>query len=1171
MRNKVFALFGGVVYSASIFALPEVPVIDRSVHMTENREYINPTVPALTTSADSRVAMSHRVTGDGFFEFRLMVPEKIDTPFMESTPGTTILSQDGNGNATGEVLNQARVADNRIAGIHSSHSTLCDPSGNDGHSNPRACGADDCYDLHVIRMDGGKRLWGTEVMVRVSAPKTPQAQIAEVRVGEQTEGHQFPGFGQFFEPVVTSDGHLMSARKAGGNFDWIDSAGQVHGNTNVDNVYFINDNPDEFEACDVRQWDKVLPLSHAPYDTTINQRYGFAMQLFRDYDGSVVPELNGGGRAQFWGSYPWLDKDGDNLSFVRIGTDLLSRYGVVNMDTQVRCVEGTGCTNPTAPSSQNGDLLQGRAMVGLWTRGKIVLLDNMINNIDYGTKSADIHHREIQLYEGESGWTRVGNGRDNFIDEMPITSPRNTSFFDSNEHRFNYHHNMKPVTPADVTWLMSSGRGTDEVKFDDYLNPNSFINANMAQRVSYLPTGRGPSSILQNAATGGRVTLNDPSNPGAGYSANGEWILPAQGNVLGSGRIEPVAKGGIHGKGFWLDGHTAGIRFPIPAQTRNIDESPWYYSIFIDPRNNVSGQRSLITFPDGSEIRVRDSNAILLIDDQGNTVREVISSQALSANAWSHIAVQIGAPADYGMRDVTTYVNGFPVDRFSHDQALFRMVAGDLTVGLSSNSSINSFTGWVDEFKVFAEEVNVEVACNHAAGTLAGISGDNIYWSSVANGIGDAQHLFISDLLGLENKTSYERYVCYHDYSDDYAAHLSNLPNGLTSIRDDINFPEGPLFVDRPRPDSVNNRFCLSCHEASGGDGLGLGALTLSPGITAPHDPRRQPMQPDPVIFGHIPANWLGEGRPAEAIVTGPEGFLIDNFLLANAGSSPTPADDPVSSPAPILDPVSGNLIENSNLESGSLLPWTASNANASVSSNSAHSGNNAIHINGSGSAYQEIVVEPDTRYTLRGWARVAQGGQSVYLGVKFYGGADTSHRFTSVNYRQASISFTTGADNTSARIYVWSGDANQQAWADDISVTKDNLLANGSFEDGDDSGWGAGGGNASIINSNAQNGEYAAYINGTGSVAQIIDVEPNTTYRLSAWGQVGANGQAVFLGVRDHGNPESNLQFTSPSYQHQSLTFTTGASATTARIYYWCGNASYEAYGDNFVVTEVQ
>ena len=131
------------------------------------------------------------------------------------------------------------------------------------------------------------------------------------------------------------------------------------------------------------------------------------------------------------------------------------------------------------------------------------------------------------------------------------------------------------------------------------------------------------------------------------------------------------------------------------------------------------------------------------------------------------------------------------------------------------------------------------------------------------------------------------RYACYHDHRGDAAAHLRNLPDGTRSLREAVNFPEGPLKSGVPRPDSSANPFCLSCHSANGKGGLDLAALAYQPELLAEDDRRRQPHQPPRRVFGNIPAGWIpageGAGSPSEAIQAPPEGLVIDHWVLPPA------------------------------------------------------------------------------------------------------------------------------------------------------------------------------------------------------------------------------------------------------------------------------------------------
>jgi hypothetical protein len=240
---------------------------------------------------------------------------------------------------------------------------------------------------------------------------------------------------------------------------------------------------------------------------------------------------------------------------------------------------------------------------------------------------------------------------------------------------------------------------------------------------------------------------------------------------------------------------------------------------------------------------------------------------------WVHLGWRIGD----GGREVTLLQDGLAVDRWTGEEPMFQMVEGDFVVGQAGEVAWG-FRGWIDDLVVLAHDVDPEVACNHAGGTLARTDGGA--WGGIAAQYPDWAHAEVAAAAGLSGGS----FACYADYSADYAAHLANLPDGLVGVRDAILFPEGPLRSGVPRPDSSDNAFCLSCHHVDGRGGLTLEALERHPNVNAEDDPRRQPLQPPRRVFGNIPAGWIpsgdGAGSPAEALQAPPEGLLIDRWVL---------------------------------------------------------------------------------------------------------------------------------------------------------------------------------------------------------------------------------------------------------------------------------------------------
>ncbi|MEU1042777.1 carbohydrate binding domain-containing protein [Streptomyces sp. NPDC005551] len=126
------------------------------------------------------------------------------------------------------------------------------------------------------------------------------------------------------------------------------------------------------------------------------------------------------------------------------------------------------------------------------------------------------------------------------------------------------------------------------------------------------------------------------------------------------------------------------------------------------------------------------------------------------------------------------------------------------------------------------------------------------------------------------------------------------------------------------------------------------------------------------------------------------------------------------------------NVLTNPGFESGGLSPWTCTGNLGSVVSSPVHGGSKALAGAASSSdnakCTQTVSVQPNTTYSLSAWVR----GSYVYLGVD--GGAST-WTSSAAGYSQLALSFTTGASQTSAKIYThgWYGQGTY--YADDISL----------------------------------------------------------------------------------------------------------------------------------------
>ncbi|MDX6343274.1 MAG: hypothetical protein QOH87_3412, partial [Trebonia sp.] len=112
------------------------------------------------------------------------------------------------------------------------------------------------------------------------------------------------------------------------------------------------------------------------------------------------------------------------------------------------------------------------------------------------------------------------------------------------------------------------------------------------------------------------------------------------------------------------------------------------------------------------------------------------------------------------------------------------------------------------------------------------------------------------------------------------------------------------------------------------------------------------------------------------------------------------------------------------------------------------------------------------------------------------------------------------------------------------------NLVSNPGFETGTLSGWTCSS-QDSAVGSPVHSGSYALSGTATSSddaqCTQVIQVQPNSSYSLSAW----VEGNYVYLG--DTGTGTSDTSTWTPSaatWQQLSTAFTTGAATTSVTIY---------------------
>jgi hypothetical protein len=529
------------------------------------------------------------------------------------------------------------------------------------------------------------------------------------------------------------------------------------------------------------------------------------------------------------------------------------------------------------------------------------MLDNLANNLDYGLGRNDSEHRNLQLYSGANGWVRAGTGRDN-DPPYPADAVRNTSFLDSWEHLFNHDEDARPGTVRDVVWVVNTAKATVEVAFDDYLDADALIvtEGNAAtQKAHPFPSTNQPTyqDGFAQSAPRGATYLGQPKFANAATPLASRWPVPAYGDSVGALRLEPVAMGGIVGKGIWIPGGGDAVLYSFPALAGGITSpTTRTISLFVDPRfgedDDADGSpdvRGLLALPDGTSVDLLGLSQLRYRRPGQPSVTVSLAGFPLARDGWNHLAwvIQDNGATIHFFRDgylwQTTHLAG--------GNRMFNVLptqGGSLYVGTAYNLPAPAFKGWVDEIKVYARALDPETVCNLGHGTLRRIDGVSSLDAQAAR---YTTHAALSAYLGVAAGPSY---ACHHDYANPELALLRHPPANTTSVRGDIVFPEGPLDASQPRPDSSANRFCQGCHTSDNASptlqpGVLYPDATVTDGIVgnellAPDDPRRQPMQTPPVVFGHVPVDYFHLADPhsltSGALVAGPDGEPIDPYVL---------------------------------------------------------------------------------------------------------------------------------------------------------------------------------------------------------------------------------------------------------------------------------------------------
>jgi len=99
--------------------------------------------------------------------------------------------------------------------------------------------------------------------------------------------------------------------------------------------------------------------------------------------------------------------------------------------------------------------------------------------------------------------------------------------------------------------------------------------------------------------------------------------------------------------------------------------------------------------------------------------------------------------------------------------------------------------------------------------------------------------------------------------------------------------------------------------------------------------------------------------------------------------------------------------------------------------------------------------------------------------------------------------------------------------------------------------------------------GNYTLKVTGRGSATALITgLSPNTNYEIKAFVKNLSSGR-IGLGVKDFGGREISKGVNNGTYEEKVLNFTTGATNTSALMYYFSSADNVEAYLDNISIED--
>lgn len=669
--------------------------------------------------------------------------------------------------------------------------------------------------------------------------------------------------------------------------------------------YAVNDT----QACHADGFRRFLPLSAMPADPRANTRYPIAKtQLkngvpmpFRDSSGEPIPfgQLN-------FGAYGWLDREGKNFFFAqsnrsRDGYFALTANGFSDAATpvthQAKQKKFLGVARPVYDF--NADLnpdrrpAQGQTVLGAWTQGKMVVLDNGLTHGSWGGRtSGGRWSYKVRLYEGD-----------------PIeVAPRGSSSVFSFEQQLGAYDALRPTLPFDVVWTMhGEAQRNAEVVFDEYMNNRMFVVAHMNAPVhaeTGFPrdgfTADNEGADVRNGQQAGFKFRQNPllqNATGASPDYSTDSVKPPKTlRLRGGARVEPLLLGGVLGQGVYLDGDNdfMDMGYEVQPSFQN-----WYLGLFIDDRSTDNTDRTVYYFADKSYVALRRSaGGASVVLRAGGITREVPLGTAAQKNRYFHLGIRLENVASG--RRATVLLDGTPVGDATVPAGLNPMGGGVngwtfMTVGdpgPDHQGTKRTLRAWIDEFRMIAlrnEDVGApwfdELSCNMALGSMVDVS---VRANESLDGRLAALRAKAAKLPGSPTRVCEQ--LALHSYAEplDFPrqygrtlcaakAHKNN-PDAARCLRAELlGTKSRRLVADELRPSFSSVAFCTSCHESGRRSNAFFAELAPSAldagNVPRWLDARRQPLDVPGATGGRLPGNLAVFASPGHKTADGAQSF----------------------------------------------------------------------------------------------------------------------------------------------------------------------------------------------------------------------------------------------------------------------------------------------------------